>query len=395
MEHKPTNLHTQSPCLLCGGVVVLIAAATILGVLICRRQFGRKHRRQVPYKRLELAQQSTESDKKISALVLGGSGSVGKALVKCLLSNGAYQVHSLDLRIPSDDALNRQVSSYIQTDITNLADLEAAFKGVDVVFHTASALPQLSVSEAEMYRINAGGTENVIAACKHNGVKRLVYTSTCNVAMTEKGSPVYPYAGSKAFAEEAVCKANGTGGLLTCALRPGMILSADNCNTPSLMTRVYYPGEFSNIQYQYAPVEAIAKAHLLAEKKLYREGRDSAAAGKAYFTCGRTITFKSFYGQMSGDTTIWGQSPPVLIPTWFLYSLAYFNIAMYSIFGTSPFGSFGNFLTPQMLRTVYSYSVYDSTPACEELGWDMDFPPLEVIAKDIIEGYKQLQQRTC
>ena len=92
---------------------------------------------------------------------------------------------------------------------------------------------------------------------------------------------------------------------------------------------------------------------------------------------------------MSGNTTIWGQPPPILLPTWLMYTFAYFNIAAYSIFGTSPFGSkAGNFLTPQILRTAYTDSVCDSTPACEELGWDMDFPPLEVIAKDIIEVYK-------
>lgn len=149
----PKQPSTEDSLCLCGAcILVFIAIGTILSFLLCTTQFaGRKRRRQVYFRRLE---QFPINGNKISALVLGGNGSLGKAIVKCLLDDGKYKVHSLDLWIPDQDSLNPQVNSYVQADITNLNDLVTAFEGIDTVFHMASVLPQLRISEADMYRIN-------------------------------------------------------------------------------------------------------------------------------------------------------------------------------------------------------------------------------------------------
>jgi FlaA1/EpsC-like NDP-sugar epimerase len=48
--------------------------------------------------------------------------------------------------------------------------------GQQVVFHTATAAPSAanSLNEELMYAVNVKGTEHVIAACKANGVTKLV-----------------------------------------------------------------------------------------------------------------------------------------------------------------------------------------------------------------------------
>ena len=379
---------------LCSGMFGVIALGAILGIYWYKK-FSRTRPRPVPYRRLE---QFPINEKKSSALVVGGNGSLGKALINCLLSDATYQVHSLDLCIPIEGTRNPQVTSYIQSDVTNRKDLATAFKGIDTVFHTASLLPQLRVSTEDMYRVNTEGTMNVIAACRENHIKRLIYTSTFDAVWNRKGvyskpsgmtypntnDPAYPYGRSKALAEEAVCKANGTNGLLTSVLRPGIILAADSYFTPSLMQRVYTCKEATYCHINYAPVEAIAKAHLLTDKQLCL---DSVAAGKAYFVSGPEISLYDLYNHISSAA---GQLPPIVVPKWLLYALAYFNFAVYSVFGFSPFGSNGNLLTPGSIFITYVDRRCDSTPACEELGWDMDFPPLEVILKDVLQGYKQL-----
>ena len=266
--------------------------------------------RSVSYRRVTMMRDDTTTtttttrEHRTRALVTGGSGCLGSALVAHLVEDGGYEVHSLDLLIPGEEDRDPHVSSYIQADVTNQDDLLIAFKGMDVVFHTAALIPHLSVSKERMYSVNFTGTQNVIAACVENGVERLVHTSSCDVALTEKGvhsdpsgitppntKSTNPYVWSKALAEEAVCKANGLEGVATCALRPGMILAAGNVSVGVLATNrtCYYDDGHAHIYV--VPVRAVTTAHLLAEKKLRQDGCGSIAAGKAYFIAGVGVPF--------------------------------------------------------------------------------------------------------
>jgi len=85
--------------------------------------------------------------------------------------------------------------------------------------------------------VNVDGTKAIIEACKLNGVKYLVYTSSAGVAYTggniidldervplvDKNNAYDTYNVTKAEAEKLVLAANGEGGLKTVALRPSGI----------------------------------------------------------------------------------------------------------------------------------------------------------------------------
>lgn len=83
--------------------------------------------------------------------------------------------------------------------------------------------------------VNVGGTQNVLREASAAGARRLVHTSTNNVAFDGRpvvdGDETYPYAegardlytATKLRAEKCVLAANDEGGLLTCAIRPGGI----------------------------------------------------------------------------------------------------------------------------------------------------------------------------
>ena len=338
------------------------------------------------------------------ALVTGGSGSLGKAIVRRLLEDGGYEVHSLDLKLPEEKDRNPHVSSYVQADVTSLDDLVTAFEGIDTVFHTAATLPRLGLTEEECYRVNVGGTTNVITACTSCRVSRLIYTSSGSAVMTERGSysnptgptppntraPVNMYAGSKARAEEAVCASNGRDGLLTCALRPGMILGVDNVSTILCLTyRLFYYDDGGDC-WQIAPIASLAEVHLLAEKKLRLEGRGSVAAGNVYFVCGVRVPMRDLYGKMDGPaTTIWGQPAPFYIPKRVLMFLAHVNVALYSVTGVSVFGSSGEGLVPANISMLANHNC-DCTPARKELGWKMEFPPWEEMVRGVVREYRQL-----
>jgi 3beta-hydroxy-delta5-steroid dehydrogenase/steroid delta-isomerase len=167
-------------------------------------------------------------------LVTGGAGFLAGHLARALLDQG-HEVRSIDLREPT---LRHERFHHQHGDLRVPADVARACEGVDTVFHTAAVVDFVGVASAARRKrsvdLNVGGTDNVIAACVQQGVRRLVYTSSNNVVL---GAPVenadsrtpYPerfadlYSTTKALAEQRVLAANGRGGLATCALRPGGI----------------------------------------------------------------------------------------------------------------------------------------------------------------------------
>lgn len=117
-----------------------------------------------------------------TALVTGGGGFVGKAVVKQLLH------HNVDVRVVGrnryPDIEELGVTGYVG-DLDNLEILTRAAKNVDVVFHVA-ALAGIWGPWESYFRTNVIGTENVIRACEVNNVAALVYTSTPSVVFDRK-----------------------------------------------------------------------------------------------------------------------------------------------------------------------------------------------------------------
>ncbi len=247
----------------------------------------------------------------VSVLVTGGSGELGNSLIKCLLEVEGYRVHSLDLWIPKEGRHNPEVYSYIQSDITNLDDMVVALQGVDAVFHTAGLIPTVKSCDADYYRVNTGGTETVVKACKECGGKRLIYTSSVTAVISSDPkqdldgvdetipypkAPLNAYTGSKAAAEKLVLQANGENGLFTCVMRPAGLLSLRSPFFKSCLEKSQpYVGDGLLVSNAFIiPIGPAAMAHILAEQKL-RQGPDSVAAGKTYNLClDDRIVFSNF-----------------------------------------------------------------------------------------------------
>jgi nucleoside-diphosphate-sugar epimerase len=180
----------------------------------------------------------------------------------------------------------------------DIADREAvkrAAEGCDVVFHVA-AKAGIWGEYADYHRSNVVGTENVIAACIANGVKRLVYTSSPSVVFDgrdiEGGDESLPYPyhyeahypKTKAMAERLIIAADSPS-LSTVSLRPHLIWGpGDNHLTSRIIARGK-AGRLRRIGTRECLVDTVyvdnaARAHLLAADRLYPGG---AVTGKAYF----------------------------------------------------------------------------------------------------------------
>jgi len=226
------------------------------------------------------------------ALVTGGGGFVGKAIIKKLLVAG------LEARVIGRSRYSELEKLGVrcwQGDIVDGSMLREAIRGVDVVFHTA-ALAGIWGPWQEYYHTNVLGTESVLQACRAESVPFLVYTSTPSVVFNSRdiyggdeelayGRKVLcNYAKSKIIAEKLVLAANSAE-LATCALRPHLIWGPGD---PHLLPRIVASarrgelkmvGDGTNL-VDISYVDNVADAHVLAAKCLARDGK---AGGRAYF----------------------------------------------------------------------------------------------------------------
>jgi nucleoside-diphosphate-sugar epimerase len=228
----------------------------------------------------------------MKALVTGGGGFLGSAIVRQLRTRGD-EVRSFSRGdYPELRALGVEL---IQGDLADLNAVVKAAQGCDIVFHVA-AKAGIWGPYQEYHRANVIGTQNVITACQSHSITRLVYTSSPSVVFNgrdmENVDETAPYPGhfeayypqTKAEAEKLVLEANHEK-LATVALRPHLIWGpGDNHLVPRIVARGK-TGALRQIGRKPLLVDCIfvenaAHAHLLAADRL-RPG--SVIAGKAYF----------------------------------------------------------------------------------------------------------------
>ena len=228
----------------------------------------------------------------MKALVTGGGGFLGLAIVRGLRQRGA-EVRSFSRHAHA--ALDALDVEQHRGDVADATAVAAAIEGCDVVFH-AAARPGIWGAYEEYHQTNVAGTQHVIAACRRHGVRRLVYTSSPSVVFDGRDmegvdeSVPYPasfaahYPRTKALAEQLVRAANGAQ-LATVSLRPHLIWGpGDNYLLPGLAARAR-AGQLTRIGSRPNLVDTVyvdnaADAHLLAADRL---SPGSPIAGKVYF----------------------------------------------------------------------------------------------------------------
>lgn len=180
-----------------------------------------------------------------SVLVVGGAGFVGRSIIARLLDLGC-DVSCMDMVDMEGDVKDSCCHNFTGH-ITDLSFVMESFRAAqpNVVIHLASfGMSGGDMLDPACFNINVLGTNNIITACIDMNVKMLVYTSSYNVVFggqeifngKEDRMQYYPremavdhYGPTKALAEQAVIRANGSRGrdgvsvLRTCSLRPAAI----------------------------------------------------------------------------------------------------------------------------------------------------------------------------
>ena len=160
----------------------------------------------------------------MKVLVTGGSGFLGINLIRTLLEK-QYDVVSYDLlKFDYEDCKDRIVS--IIGDIRDKERINEAVRDVDIVVHTAAALPLYT--KEEIFSIDIDGTKNVLDAACQAKVKRFVHISSTAVygipdhhplLETDKLEGVGPYGEAK-IAAENICSEYRKKDMIVSIIRP-------------------------------------------------------------------------------------------------------------------------------------------------------------------------------
>jgi dihydroflavonol-4-reductase len=154
------------------------------------------------------------------ALVTGGTGFVGSAVVRELLAAGA-EVRALARATSPLDNLAGLPVEVVRAGLDDRASLVQAARGCDVVYHLAALYSTQPEDAGLMFRVNAEGTELLLRAAQEAGVPRFVHTSTIGtIGRPPNGGPAderYPFAGGPSASAYARSKALGEAKALAAA----------------------------------------------------------------------------------------------------------------------------------------------------------------------------------
>ena len=129
----------------------------------------------------------------MKVLVTGGSGFVGRHLVRSLKNDG-FDISAL----ARDEFSASPGVRFVRGDVTDPASLPSAVEGVEAVVHLVAIITERGTQTFE--RVNVGGTRNVLEAMGACGVERIVHLSALGASRDER----FPYLRSKWLGEEAV-----------------------------------------------------------------------------------------------------------------------------------------------------------------------------------------------
>lgn len=211
------------------------------------------------------------------AFVTGGTGLIGRHVVKALLSGG-WDVLVLARDPDRAKDLESDGARIVAGDVTR-PDFVHELAGVDVMFHHAAWF-EIGVRDLEaMRRVNVQGTVNVLAIARQEGVPRVVYTSTAGLFPSSRDRPATeatkpaalvddPYVRTKLEAHEVVVREMSKGSPIT-IVAPAAVFGPRDTNqlaqSLALLVRGRLPALPSGFGLNtWVHAADVAEAHVLA-----------------------------------------------------------------------------------------------------------------------------------
>ena len=304
----------------------------------------------------------------MKTFVTGATGFIGASIVRELLRDGR-EVRVL-VRAGSDTSnLTGLDVEFWRGDLLDRDSLHQGLKGCDCLYHAAADYRLWTRTPEEMYRSNVGGTVAILEAALHNGLEKVVYTSSVgtlgNPGDGRPGSEdtpvtladmVGPYKKSKFLAEREAEKFIPRGLPLVIVHPSTPVGPWDIRPTPTGKIIVDFLKRkmpaYLDTGLNIIAVEDCARGHLLAEYK----GR----VGQKYILGNSNLTLRDIFGMLQEISGI--PAPKVRLPYTPILLAAYLNEALSRITGREP-------LIPLAgVQMAAKFMYFDSSKAVRELG---------------------------
>lgn len=176
-------------------------------------------------------------------LVLGGTGSIGREIVRSVLKHkpAVVRIFSRDAgkQMRLQEQLRRHTNvRYLLGDLRDVERLKRAMTDIDIVFHAAALkhVPMCEQNPFEAVHVNVIGTENAILAAIEKKVRRFIMISTDKAT-----EPVNTMGASKLLAERMVTAAHYTKGrnkIILTTVRFGNVLGSDDSVVPIFKSQI-------------------------------------------------------------------------------------------------------------------------------------------------------------
>jgi dihydroflavonol-4-reductase len=325
----------------------------------------------------------------MTALVTGGTGFVGSAVVRALLAAGE-PVRAL-VR-PSSDTRNLDglPVERVTGDLRDASSLHRALAGCATLYHVAADYRLWAPDPRELYASNVEGTRALMEAALAQGVGRIVYTSSvATLGLHADGWPadeetpvgiddmIGHYKRSKYLAEEVVRAMARTQGLPAVIVNPSAPVGPrDRKPTPTgrmvLDAAAGRMPAYVDTGLNIVHVDDVAAGHLAA----CRAGR----IGERYILGSENMSLREILAAISG---IVGRPPPRLrLPHGLLVPVAHVAEAWARRSGREPL------LTVDGVRLARKHMYFTCERARRELGY-APRPAHDALA-DAVAGFRAL-----
>ena len=297
----------------------------------------------------------------MKVLVTGGTGYLGRAIVRALAARGHDVV--VFARTATRSGLTG-VRDLVDGDVRDRAALERAVSGCDAVSHSAALVSIWRRRREDFDEVNVGGLRNVLDAADAHRVSRILYTSSfLALAPRDLQQPIAAndYQRTKVAADRLAEERIRNGSPLM-RVYPGVIYGPGAFTEGNLIGRLiadHLKGRLPGLvgpehPWSYSYVDDVAQGHCAALER--------GAAGARYVLGGENATQTRVFELVKQFA---GRRPPMRIPFPVASALGAAEELRVTTFGGTPLITRG---AVEIFRHDWSL---DSSRAVRELGYTM------------------------
>ena len=317
-------------------------------------------------------------------LVTGGTGFIGGALLRRLVSDGR-DVRALVRNESGDRVVADLGAEPIRGDLRNLSSIARAVAGCRTVFHVAGINEICSSDVDQMHRVNVDGSRTIVAAAAAAGVERVVFTSSAAVIGEPPGvtaSETTPFTGdlsaygrTKRLAEEVVFATALDAGIDVVAVNPASVQGPGRTGGTARILLGFLTGRLRyavDTTLSLVYIDDCIEAHLLAEQR--------GVPGERYLVSGVTVTVPEALDLLARVSGV--ERNVRMVPVWLVSALAPAVSAAFRLVRRQPP------LCSEMTRIMRHGAAYDGSRISRELG--LSYTPPEKWLAATIEWYREL-----